>query len=126
MNTENTKVMDKEIIELFSGKYCDINITNFIMEDQNIRFCSVGYDEEESRFIIDKDGVHFELFGHEIEKVEVYDEENEDVTITIDFSDGTEIVISPLERFEARHRYADELLMLELIRDRYKSEMFED
>ena len=36
------------------------------------------------------------------------------------------IVIRPLEKFEARQRYAYELMMLELTRDRYKEEMFED
>lgn len=125
-NTENTQVMNKEVIELFSGKYCDVSIYNLIMEEQLINFCAVDYDEEESLLIIDKDGVRFELNGNAIDKVDVYDEEDEDVTITIGFSDGTEIIINPLERFEARQRYAHELLMLELIRDRYKKEMFED
>lgn len=124
MNTENTNVMNKETIELFNGKYCDVSISNLIMEEQDIRFCAVGYDEEESLFIIEKDGVHLELNGSEIDSVDIDDEK--DIAITLNFSDGTVIVVRPLGDFEAKQCYAHELLMLELTRDRYKREMFED
>ena len=118
------EVMTKEVIKLFKGKYCDVSICNPIMEEHDIRFCAVGYDEEESLFIIDKNGVHFELNGNEIDNVEVDDEK--EIAITCMFTDGTVIVIRPLEKFEARQRYAYELMMLELTRDRYKEEIFED
>lgn len=94
------------------------------MEEQDIRFCAVGYDEEESLFIIEKDGVHLELNGSEIDSVDIDDEK--DIAITLNFSDGTVIVVRPLGYFEAKQCYAHELLMLELTRDRYKREMFED
>ena len=131
MNMENTNVMNKEVTELFEGKYCDVSICTPIMEEHDIRFCAVGYDEEESLFIIDKNGVHFELNGNEIDNVEVDDEKmyvpsNKAITITLTFTDGTVIAIRPLERFEARQRYACELMMLELTRDRYKREVLED
>lgn len=124
MNTENTNVMNKEVTELFKDKYCDVSISNLIMEEQDIRFCTVGYDEEESLFIIDKDGVHLELNGSEIDNVEVDNEKG--IVITLTFSDGTIIVIRPLGNFEARQCYAHELLMLELTRDRYKRELLEE
>ncbi len=124
MNTENTKVMNKETIELFNGKYCDVSISNLIMEEQDIRFCAVGYNEEESLFIIDKNDVHFDLNGSEIDSVEVDDEK--DIAITLNFSDGTVIVVRPLGDFKARQCYAHELLMLELTRDRYKREFLEE
>lgn len=116
--------MNKEVRELFNGKYCDVSICNPIMEEQDIRFCAVGYDEEESLFIIDKNGVHFELNGNEIDNVEVDSEK--DIAITLTFTDGTVILVRPLGDFEAKQCYAHELLMLELIRDRYKKELFED
>lgn len=118
------EVMNKEVRELFNGKYCDVSICNPIMEEQDIRFCAVGYDEEESLFIIDKNGVHFELNGNEIDNVEVDSEK--DIAITLTFTDGTVILVRPLGDFEAKQCYAHELLMLELIRDRYKKELFED
>ena len=124
MNTENTNAMIKEVTELFKDKYCDVSICNPIMEEHDIRFCAVGYDEEESLFIIDKNGVHFELNGNEIDSVEVDDEKN--IAITLIFTDGTVIVIRPIERFETTQRYAEELMLLELTRDRYKREMLED
>lgn len=124
MNTENTNAMIKEVTELFKGKYCDVSICNPIMEEHDIRFCAVGYDEEEPLFIIDKNGVHFELNGNEIDSVEVDDKK--DIVITLTFTDGTVIVLRPLSDFEAKQRYAHELLMLEIIRDRYKRELFED
>ena len=139
MNTENTKVMNKETIELFNGKYCDVSISNLIMEEHDIRFCTVGYteeriktydefvtvvDETESLLIIEKNGVHFELNGNEIDSVDVDDKKG--ITITLIFTDGTVIVIRPLGNFEARQCYAHELLMLELTRDSYKRELFED
>ncbi len=131
MNTENTNAMTKEVTELFKDKYCDVSISTPIMEEQDIRFCAVGYDEQESLFIIDKDGVHIELDGNEIDNVEVDDEKryvssDKPITITLAFTDGTVIVIRPVDNFEARQRYAHELLMLELTRDRYKREMFEE
>lgn len=125
MNTENTKVMNKETIDLFNGKYCDVLISNNIVEDQHINFCVVGYDENESVFIIDKNGVDFELNCSEIDDVEVDNNKFEDIDITLTFSDGTTIVVSPLEEFEVVHRYEHELLMLELTRDRYKKELLE-
>ena len=118
------EVMTKEVIELFKDKYCDVSISTPIMEEQDIRFCVVGYDEEESLFIIDKNDVHFELNGNEIDSVEVDDEK--EIAITFTFSDGTVVVVRPLGNFEARQCYAHELLMLELTRDRYKREMFEE
>lgn len=118
MNTERTK----EVIELFKDKYCDVSICSPIMEEHDINFCAVGYDEQESLFIIDKNGVHIELDGNEIDSVEVDDEK--DLAITLTFTDGTVIIIRPLGDFEAKQRYAHELLMLEIIRDRYKREMF--
>ena len=124
MNTENTNAMTKEVTELFKDKYCDVSICSPIMEEHDIRFCAVSYDEEESLFIIDKNGVHFELNGSEIDSVEVDNEK--DIAITLIFTDGTVIVIRPLGNFEARQCYAHELLMLELIRDRYKREIFEE
>lgn len=124
MNKETTKVMNKEVTELFNGKYCDVSISTPIMEEQDIRFCAVGYDEEESLFIIDKNGVHIELDGNEIDNVEVDNEKG--IVITLTFTDGTVIVIRPLGNFETRQCYAHELLMLELTRDQYKREMFED
>lgn len=124
MNMENKNVMNKEVTELFNGKYCDVSICNPIMEEHDICFCVVGYDEEESLFIIDKNDMHFELNGNEIDSVEVDDEK--DIVITITFTDGTVIVLRPLSDFEAKQRYAHELLMLEIIRDRYKRELFED
>jgi len=124
MNMENTNVMNNEVIELFKDKYCDVSICSPIMEEHDIRFCAVGYDEEESLFIIDKNDVHFELNGNEIDSVEVDDEK--DIVIALTFTDGTVIVLRPLSDFEAKQRYAHELLMLEIIRDRYKRELFED
>ena len=124
MNTERTNTMNNEVIELFKDKYCDVSICSPIMEEHDIRFCAVGYDEEESLFIIDKNGVHFELNGSEIDSVEV--DNKKGIAITLIFTDGTVIVIRPLGNFEARQCYAHELLMLELIRDRYKREMFEE
>lgn len=118
------EVMNKETVELFNHKYCDVSICNPIMEEHDIRFCAVGYDEEESLFIIDKNGVHFELNGNEIDNVEVDNEK--DIAITLTFKDGTVIVIRPLGKFEVRQCYAYELMMLELTRDRYKQELFED
>ncbi len=116
--------MNKETVELFNHKYCDVSICNPIMEEHDILFCAVGYDEEESLFIIDKNDVHFELNGNEIDSVEVDDEK--DIVITLTFTDGTVIVLRPLSDFEAKQRYAHELLTLEIIRDRYKRELFED
>ena len=116
--------MNKEVTGLFEGKYCDVSICTPIMEEHDIRFCAVGYDEEESLFIIDKNDVHLELNGNEIDNVEVDDEK--DIAITLTFTDGTVIVLRPLSDFEAKQRYAHELLMLEIIRDRYKREIFED
>lgn len=124
MNMENTNTMNNEVIELFKDKYCDVSICSPIMEEQDIRFCAVGYDKEESLFIINKNGVHFELNGNEIDSVEVDDEK--DIAITLIFTDGTVIVIRPMERFETTHRYAEELMLLELTRDRYKREILED
>lgn len=124
MNKENTNVMNKEVIELFNHKYCDVSICSPIMEEHDIRFCAVGYDEEESLFIIDKNRVHFELNGNEIDSVEVNDEKN--IAITLIFTDGTVIVIRPLERFETTQRYAEELMLLELARDHYKRELLEE
>lgn len=124
MNMENTNVMNKEVTGLFEGKYCDVSICTPIMEEHDIRFCAVGYDEEDSLFIIDKNDVHFELNGNEIDSVEVDDEK--DIVITLTFTDGTVIVLRPLSDFEAKQRYAHELLMLEIIRDRYKRELLED
>lgn len=121
---ENTNVMNKEVTELFNDRYCDVSICTPIMEEHDIHFCAVGYDEEESLFIIDKNDVHFELNGNEIDSVEVDDEK--DIVITLTFTDGTVIVLRPLSDFEAKQRYAHELLMLEIIRDRYKREFFED
>lgn len=121
---ENTNVMKKETLELFNHKYCDVSICNPIMEEQDIHFCAVGYDEKESLFIIDKNGVHFELNGNEIDDVTVDDEK--DIAITLTFTDGTVIVVRPLGNFEARQCYAHELLMLELTRDRYKRELLEE
>lgn len=118
------EVMTKEVIELFKDKYCDVSICSPIMEEHDIRFCAVGYDEEDSLFIIDKSDVHFELNGNEIDSVEVDDEK--DIVITLTFTDGTVIVLRPLSDFEAKQSYAHELLMLEIIRDRYKRELFED
>lgn len=123
MNKE-ANVMTKEVTELFEGKYCDISICTPIMEEQDIRFCAVGYDEKESLFIIDKNTVHFELDSNEIDNVEVDDEK--ELAITLTFTDGTVIVIRPIEDFETKQRYAHELLMLEIIRDRYKRELFDD
>lgn len=123
MNTERTNTMNKEVIELFKDKYCDVSICSPIMEEHDIRFCVVGYDEEESLFIIDKNGAHFELNGNEIDSVEVDDEKN--IAITLIFTDGTVIVVNPLETSEVSQRYIYELTMLELARDRYKREMFE-
>ena len=124
MNMENTNVMNKETRELFNGKYCDVSICSPIMEEHDIRFCAVGYDEEETLFIIDKNGVHFELNGNEIDNVEVDNEK--DIAITLTFTDGTVIVVRPLSTFEARQCYAQELMMLELTRDCYKSELLKD
>ena len=124
MNTENTNAMTKEVMELFEGKYCDISICTPIMEEQDIHFCAVGYDEKESLFIIDKNTVHFELDSKEIDNVEVEDEK--ELAITLTFTDGTVIVLKPLSSFETRQRYANELMMLELIRDHYKNELLED
>lgn len=124
MNKENTNVMNKEVIELFNHKYCDVSICSPIMEEHDIRFCAVGYDEEESLFIIDKNRVHFELNGNEIDSVEVDNEK--DIAITLIFTDGTVIVIRPLERFETTQRYAEELMLLELTRDQYKRELLEE
>ena len=124
MNKETTKVMNNEVIELFKDKYCDVSICSPIMEEHDIRFCAVGYDEEESLFIIDKNGVHFELNGNEIDSVEVDDKK--DIAITLIFTDGTVIVIRPIERFETTQRYAEELMLLELTRDHYKRELLED
>lgn len=124
MNMENTNVMNKEVTELFNGKYCDVSICTPIMEEHDIRFCAVGYDEEESLFIIDKNRVHFELNGNEIDSVEVDDEK--DIAITLIFTDGTVIVIRPIERFETTRRYAEELMLLELTRDHYKRELLEE
>lgn len=124
MNKENTNVMNKEVIELFNHKYCDVSICSPIMEEHDIRFCAVGYDEEESLFIIDKNRVHFELNGNEIDSVEV--ENEKDIVITLIFTDGTVIVIRPLERFETTQRYAEELMLLELTRDQYKKELLEE
>lgn len=124
MNMENTNVMNKEVTGLFEGKYCDVSICTPIMEEHDIRFCAVGYDEEESLFIIDKNRVHFELNGNEIDSVEVDDEK--DIAITLIFTDGTVIVIRPIERFETTRRYAEELMLLELTRDHYKRELIEE
>lgn len=124
MNMENTNTMNNEVIELFKDKYCDVSICSPIMEEHDIRFCAVGYDEEDSLFIIDKNDVHFELNGNEIDSVEVDDEK--DIVIALTFTDGTVILLRPLSYFEAKQRYAHELLMLEIIRDRYKRELFED
>lgn len=124
MNMENKNVMTKEVTKLFKDKYCDVSICNPIMEEHDIRFCAVGYDEEESLFIIDKNGVHIELDSNEIDNVEVDDEK--DIAITLTFTDGTVIVVKPLSSFETRQRYASELMMLELIRDRFKHELLED
>lgn len=124
MNVERANTMNNEVIELFKDKYCDVSICSPIMEEHDIRFCAVGYDEEESLFIIDKNTVHFELDSNEIDNVEV--DNKKDIAITLTFTDGTVIVVRPLGDFEARQCYAYELLMLELIRDRYKREMFED
>ena len=124
MNTENTNAMTKEVTELFKDKYCDISICNSIMEEHDIRFCAVDYDEEESLFIIDKNGVHIELDSNEIDNIEVDDEK--DIAITLTFTDGTVIVVKPLSSFEMRQRYANELMMLELIRDHFKHELLED
>ena len=124
MNTENTNVMNKEVTEVFKDKYCDVSISNLIMEEQDIRFCTVGYYEEEAHLIIDKDGVHLELNGNEIDNAEV--DNGKDFAITFTFSDGTVVVVRPLGNFEARQCYAHELLMLELTRDRYKRELLEE
>lgn len=118
------EVMNKETRELFNHKYCDVSICTPIMEEHDIRFCAVGYDEEESLFIIDKNRVHFELNGNEIDSVEVDDEK--DIAITLIFTDGTVIVIRPIERFETTRRYAEELMLLELTRDHYKRELLEE
>lgn len=131
MNMETTKVMNKETVELFKDKYCDVSICSPIMEEHDINFCAVGYDEQESLFIIDKNGVHLELNSNEIGDVDIDDEKmyvpsNKPITITLTFTDGTVIVIRPLERFEARQRYTEELVLLELTRDRYKRELLED
>lgn len=125
MNTKNTNVMNKKTVGLFKDKYCDVLIRNSIMEDQYIHFCVVGYDfaEADPLLIIVKNGVHIELNGREIDEVTVNDEK--DIAITLTFSDSTVILIRPLDRIEARDRYATELLMLELIRDRYKRELLE-
>jgi len=90
MNMENTNVMNNEVIELFKDKYCDVSICSPIMEEHDIRFCAVGYDEEESLFIIDKNDVHFELNGNEIDSVDIVDEK--DLAITLTFTDGMVIV----------------------------------
>ena len=118
------EVMNKETVGLFNHKYCDVSICTPIMEEHDIRFCAVGYDEEESLFIIDKNRVHFELNGNEIDSVEVDDEK--DIAITLIFTDGTVIVIRPIERFETTRRYAEELMLLELTRDHYKRELLEE
>lgn len=124
MNTERTNAMNKEAIELFKDKYCDVSICSPIMEEHDISFCAVGYDESESLFIIDKNGIHTELSGNEIDSVEIDNEK--DIAITLAFTDGTVIVVKPLSSFETRQRYANELMMLELTRDRYKREFLEE
>lgn len=124
MNVERANTMNNEVIELFKDKYCDVSICSPIMEEHDIRFCAVGYDEEESLFIIDKNTVHFELDSNEIDNVEVDDEK--ELAITLTFTDGTVIVLKPLSSFETRQRYANELMMLELTRDHYKNELLKD
>lgn len=124
MNVERANTMNNEVIELFKDKYCDVSICSPIMEEHDIHFCAVGYDEEESLFIIDKNTVHFELDSNEIDNVEVDDEK--ELAITLTFTDGTVIVLKPLSSFETRQRYANELMMLELTRDHYKNELLKD
>lgn len=124
MNVERANTMNNEVIELFKDKYCDVSICSPIMEEHDIRFCAVGYDEEELLFIIDKNTVHFELDSNEIDNVEVDDEK--ELAITLTFTDGTVIVLKPLSSFETRQRYANELMMLELTRDHYKNELLKD
>ena len=124
MNVERANTMNNDVIELFKDKYCDVSICSPIMEEHDIRFCAVGYDEEESLFIIDKNTVHFELDSNEIDNVEVDDEK--ELAITLTFTDGTVIVLKPLSSFETRQRYANELMMLELTRDHYKNELLKD
>lgn len=121
----NTQSTTKEVKDLFDGSYCDVSISNNIMEETDIRFCIVGYDEENSLLIIDKDGVHLELNGDEIDNVKV-DEGKDKTTVIISFSDCTTITVTAIDKFETRHRYANELMTLELIRDRYKREYTED
>lgn len=117
--------MNKEVIELFKDKYCDVSICSPIMEEHDINFCAVGYDEAESLFIIDKNGVRIELDGNEIDNVEV-DNEKDFAIIFLTFTDGTVIVVKPLGIFKVKQRYAYELMMLELTRDRYKREFLEE
>lgn len=117
----NTQVITKEVRDLFDGSYCDVSISNNIMEETDIQFCAVGYDKENGLLVIDKNGVHLELNGDEIDGVEVNDEKDK-TKITVSFSDCTSISIVPINKFETYQRYANELMMLELIRDRYKRE----
>lgn len=57
----NTQAITQEVRDLFDSSYCDVSISNNIMEETDIQFCIVGYDEENGLLIIDKDGVHLEL-----------------------------------------------------------------
>lgn len=118
---ENTQAITQEVKDLFDSSYCDVSISNNIMEEMDIQFCIVGYDEENGLLIIDKDGVHLELNSNEIDDITV-DEEKDKDTVIISFSDCTKISVTPIDKFETHHRYAYELMRLELIRDRYKRE----
>lgn len=118
---ENTQAITQEVKDLFDSSYCDVSISNNIMEEMDIQFCIVGYDEENGLLIIDKDGVHLELNSNEIDDITV-DEEKDKATVIISFSDCTKIAVTPIDKFETHHRYANELMRLELIRDRYKRE----
>lgn len=80
-----------------------------IIEEQDFILCCVGYDEVEELLIIERNGVHFELNCNEIEDVDIEDEK--DTVITLAFTDGTAIVIRPLNKLEVRRQYAEELLI---------------
>lgn len=118
---ENTQAITQEVKDLFDSSYCDVSISNNIMDETDIQFCIVGYDEENGLLIIDKDGVHLELNSNEIDDITVH-EEKDKATVIISFSDCTKIAVTPIDGFETHHRYANELMRLELIRDRYKRE----
>lgn len=115
MNT-NTQAITQEVKDLFDSSYCDVSVSNNIMDETDIPFCFVGYDAENSLLIINKDGVHLELNGDEIEGVKI-DEEKDKTTVIVSFSDCTTIAVTPIDKFKIHHRYANEL-----IRDRYKRE----